>query len=80
MLERSPVQRRGSGGGKLVRRMPRRWGKRVRRSGVDVRDERRVGKKKIGWRPVAPFKGWRGTAERGGGGYDNGNLNKFKLI
>jgi hypothetical protein len=30
----------GGGGGKPVRQTPGRWGKRVRRSGVDRRDER----------------------------------------
>jgi hypothetical protein len=30
-----PARRRGSGGGKPVRRMPRQWGMSVRRSGMD---------------------------------------------
>jgi hypothetical protein len=65
-LERSSAQRRGSGDGKPARQTPGRWGKCVRRSSVDRRDERRAGEKKIGRRLVAPFKGRRGTTERGG--------------
>jgi hypothetical protein len=39
----------GSGGGKPARWTLGRWGKRVRRSGVDGQDEWRAGEKKIGW-------------------------------
>jgi hypothetical protein len=39
----------------------------VRCSGVDGRDKRCMGEKKIGQQPVAPFKGG-GGQQRGGGG------------
>jgi hypothetical protein len=55
-LRWGPTRRRGSGGGKPTRQTPRRWGMRVRHSGVDGRDERRAGGGGgIGQRPLAPF-------------------------
>jgi hypothetical protein len=57
MLGRGPARRRGSGGGKPVRRMPGWWETSVRRSGVDGRDEWRVGEKNsVGGRRLY-FKG-----------------------
>jgi hypothetical protein len=69
-LGQSLVRRRGSGGGKPTRRTPGRWGKSVRRSSMDERDERRAGEKN---RPVAGgslLRGQRGTAEGGPGSGD----------
>jgi hypothetical protein len=64
----------GSCGGKLARRTPGRWGKSVRCSGVDGRDERRAGEKN---RPAAGgslLRGRQGTTERGGGVRQRGRV------
>jgi hypothetical protein len=69
-LRWGPTRRRGSGGGKPTRQTPRRWGMRVRHSGVDGRDERRAGGGG-GARPAAIgslFKGRRGAWLQPAGG------------
>jgi hypothetical protein len=49
-----------------LRWTPGRWGKRVRCSGLDGRDERRGGRGDRSAGGGSLLKGWRGTAERGG--------------
>jgi hypothetical protein len=67
MLGWSPAQRRGSGGRKLTRWMPGRWGTSVRCSGMDGRDERRAGEK-IFWLASGSsvLRGAAGRGRRGG--------------
>jgi hypothetical protein len=65
-LGRSPTWRRGSDGGKPVRRTPGRWGRSVRCSGVDGRDEWGTGEKNLLAASGSLLRGWRGTPERGG--------------